>query len=273
MVLEHRNLSRMLEVATVSARLGGQRAMEEINFIKASIKKGGELATETDIRCQQIIIDRIKENYPDHGFIGEEGPNGKMFKLAPRGGELVWWVIDPIDGTINFAHRILCFTVSVAVMYQGEPIAGVIFDPATDSMFTTVKGGEAQFNTTRITASEEQLSESANLGVSSHWRGGIPAGIVELMSRTKFRNFGSVALQLAYVAKGSFIATIDSGPKLWDIAAGAFIAETAGAVVTNWQGEKIFPLELDNYNGEEFTLLAADKKVHPELLELLKMQG
>jgi len=71
MVLEQQDLSRILETAIVAARLAGQRAMEEINFIKASIKNPGELVTQADARCQQIIIDRIKENYPDHGFIAE----------------------------------------------------------------------------------------------------------------------------------------------------------------------------------------------------------
>ncbi|MEA3227258.1 MAG: inositol monophosphatase family protein, partial [Planctomycetota bacterium] len=89
----------MLETAVVAARLAGQRAMEEINYVKASVKNGTELVTEADRRCQEIIIDRIKETYPDHGFIAEEGAEGKIFKQAPRGQDELWWIIDPIDGT------------------------------------------------------------------------------------------------------------------------------------------------------------------------------
>ncbi|GAG94707.1 unnamed protein product, partial [marine sediment metagenome] len=111
----------MLETAIVAARLAGQRAMEEINFIKASLKTSSELVTRTDARCQKIIVDRIKENYPDHGFLAEEGDKGGIFKQPPRGAEHLWWVIDPIDGTNNFAHRMLLFTISVAVMYEGKP--------------------------------------------------------------------------------------------------------------------------------------------------------
>jgi myo-inositol-1(or 4)-monophosphatase len=111
MVLEQRDLSRILETAIVAARLAGQRAMEEINYIKASVKNATELVTQADARCQQIIIDRIKENYPDHGFVAEEGDEGKIFKQPPRGAELLWWVIDPIDGTNNFAHRMLFFAI------------------------------------------------------------------------------------------------------------------------------------------------------------------
>jgi len=270
MVLEQRDLSRMLETAIVAARLGGQRAMEELGFIKVSIKNDSELVTQADARCQQIIINRIKETYPDHGFIAEEGDKGKIFKQPPRGAEPLWWVIDPIDGTNNFAHRMLFFTVSIAVMYEGEPVVGVIFEPATDSMFTAVKGGEAQLNSRRITASEEMMDAFSSVGLDSHFDDGVPGWACEIMQRTRFRNLGTTALQLAYVAKGSLIATIVNRPKLWDIAAGALIVEAAGAIVSNWQGGKIFPVDLDSYEGQELRVITANKKVHAELLKLLK---
>jgi len=270
MVLEQGDLSGMLETAIVAARLGGQRAMEELSFIKVSIKNNSELVTQADAQCQQIIINRIKETYPDHGFIAEEGDEGKIFKQPPRGDELLWWVIDPIDGTNNFAHQMLFFTVSIAVMHKGEPIIGVIFEPATDSMFTAVKGGEAQLNGRRITASEETMNAFSSVGLDSHFDDGVPAWACEIMQRTRFRNLGTTALQLAYVAKGSLIATIVNRPKLWDIAAGALIAEAAGAIVSDWQGGKIFPVDLDSYQGQEFRVITANRKVHAELLKLMK---
>jgi len=270
MVLEQKDLSMILETAIVAARLAGQRAMEEINFIKVSIKNDTELITQADALCQKIIIDRIKETYPDHGFIAEEGNRGKIFKQPPRGGEMLWWAIDPIDGTNNFAHRMPLFTISVAVVYQGMPIIGAIFDPATDSMFTAVKGGEAQLNGRRIFAGEDKMDEFSSVGLDSHFDNGVPGWICEIMRRTRFRNFGTTALQLAYVANGSLIATIAFDPRLWDIAAGTVIAEAAGAIVTDWQGGKIFPLDLDGYEGRTFQLIAANKKVHPEIVELLK---
>ncbi|MGB2810057.1 MAG: inositol monophosphatase [Sedimentisphaerales bacterium] len=271
MVLEQRHISRMLETGIVAARLAGQRAMEELNFIKASLKNNkSEMVTETDARCQQIIVERIKETYPDHGFIAEEGGENKFFKQAPRGAEHIWWVIDPLDGTNNFAHRMLFFTTSIAVMHEGEPIAGVIFEPATDSMFTAVKAHEAQLNGRRITAGKEKMDKFSSVGLDSHFDNDVPGWACEIMLRTRFRNLGSTALQLAYVAKGSLIATINSCPKLWDIAAGALIAEAAGAVVSDWQGGKILPVDLDSYEGQELQVIAANKKVHTELLKLLK---
>jgi len=272
MVLEQRDLSRMLETAIVAARLAGQRAMEEINFIKASVKNATELVTQADARCQQIIIDRIKETYPDHGFIAEEGDQGKIFKQPPRAAVPIWWIIDPIDGTNNFAHRMLLFTISIAAVYEGEPIVGVIFDPATESMFTAVKGREAQLNGRRITAGKETMNKFSSVGLDSHFEcdNGVPGWAREIIKRTRFRNLGTTALQIAYVAKGSLIATIVNTPKLWDIAAGTVIAESAGAVVSNWQGEKIFPVDLDSYDGSEFQTIVANKKVHAKIVELLR---
>lgn len=272
MEFEQRHLSAMLETAIVASRLAGQRAMEEINFVKASVKNSSELVTQADGRCQKIIVDRIKENYPDHGFICEEGEQGNMFKQAPRGDEAVWWAVDPIDGTNNFAHQLPLFAISVGVLHEGEPIVGVIFEPATDSMFTAVKGGEAQLNGRHIMASDEDISEFSSVGLDSHFGSDnrAPHWVSEIVQRTRFRNLGTTALQIAYVAKGSLVATIVCTPKLWDIAAGAVIIEAAGALTTDWQGQKIFPVDLDNYDGGIFQTIVANKKVHPQIVELLK---
>lgn len=270
--LEQRYLSGILETAIVAARLAGQHAMEEINFIKATIKNAQELVTHADSQCQQIIIDRIKETYPDHGFIAEEGSQGKLFKQSPRGDRQIWWAIDPIDGTNNYAHGLLLFTISVAALYENEPIVGVIFEPATDSMFTAVKGREAQLNGRRITASQDTIDEYSSIGMDSHFEKGLPNWAIHIIKQTRYRNLGSTALQMAYVAKGSLIATIAHTPKLWDLAAGTVINEAAGAIVTDWQGGKIFPADLENYEGQPFNLLTANKKTHPQLVEIIKSQ-
>ena len=258
----------MLEAAVAAARLAGDRAMKEINTVRVSIKNKTDLVTQADTICQQIIIDRVKETYPGHGFIAEEGKDGNLFKQPPC-GQPFWWVIDPIDGTNNFAYGIFLFVVSIAVMYEGEPIVGVIFDPATESMFTATKGGHAQLNGKRIFTNDSGIDKFSNLGLDSHFDGLVPDWACKLMERTRFRNLGTTALQLAYVAKGGLIATIATSPKIWDIAAGALIAESAGAVVTNWQGGKIFPLDLNNCKAENIPILASNKKVHAELLEIL----
>jgi myo-inositol-1(or 4)-monophosphatase len=269
MKLDQNQLSTMLETAIVAARLAGQKAMEEIDFIKTSVKNGNELVTQADSKCQKIIIDRIKETFPDHGFIAEEGSEGKFFKQFPRGDEPIWWIIDPIDGTNNFAHHILLFGVSIGVMYEGNPIIGVIFEPATESMYSATKSGPAQLNGRRISVSEESIDKFSSVGLESHYENGVPNWICELMQRTRFRNLGATTIQLAYVAKGGFAATIASTPKIWDLAAGAVIAESAGAIITDWKGNKIFPVDLNGYEGQKFNLIAANPKTHPKIVELI----
>ena len=273
MVLEQQNLRQMLETAIVAARLAGQKAMEEIAYLKVSVKNNTELVTDADIQCQKIIVDRIKETYPDHGFIAEEGDQGRIFKQPPRSNEPIWWIIDPIDGTHNFAHQMLLFTISIAAMYEGEPIVGVIFEPATESMFTAVKGGQAQLNGRAIASGEEAISKFSSVGLDSHFDDGVPGWVREIMQRSRFRNLGTTALQIAYVAKGSLTGTIIACPRLWDIAAGQVIIEAAGAILTDWQGHKIFPIDLDSYEGQEFQVVTANKKVHAEIVNLILLKS
>ncbi len=270
MPLEQKDLSMMQETAEVAARLAGQRAMEESSYIKVAVKSPDQLVTQADTICQKLIIDRIKETYPDDGFIGEEGANGQMFKQPPRGSKKIWWVIDPIDGTTNFAKGMLLFTVSIAAIYEGEPVVGVIYEPATDSMFTAVKNEEARLNNRRIVVTEEGFDRFTSVGTDSYFDGGVPKWVITLMEKARLRTLGSSCLQMAYLAKGSLIGVVFVRPKIWDIAAGVRICESAGAKVTDWKGNKIFPLDLDKYEGAEFQTLGANKKVYNEMLNLLK---
>ena len=164
MVLEHRHISRMLETGIVAARLAGQRAMEEINFIKASIKSNKiEMVTETDRRCQQIIVDRIKETYPDHGFIAEEGGKEKIFKQAPRGAEPIWWVIDPLDGSRNFASQIPFFGTSISLFKEKIPIVGVVSYPFQNQLFYATKNNGAYLKDTSETQKKIHIDKKAIL--------------------------------------------------------------------------------------------------------------
>lgn len=273
MTLERSDISRLLEVAVVAARLAGQRAMEEIQYAKMSIKNGNEVVTNADPICQEIIINRIKETFPDHGFIAEEGENGQMLLQSPRTTDPIWWIIDPIDGTNNFAHGILNFTVSIAAVYQGQPIIGVVFEPATDSMFSTAKDTDAQLNSSRITTSDEILNEFASFGLDSHFTDDQIAPVIEIMQKTRFRSFGTTALQMAYVAKGSLIGTTTNCAKIWDVAAGAILIENAGGIVTDIKGNNFFPFNPEEYKANNFELLAANsKETHLKLLEMFAGQ-
>jgi myo-inositol-1(or 4)-monophosphatase len=270
MSLEQKDLSEILETAVVAARLAGQHAMEQMSYVKAVKKNENELVTQADVQCQKIIIQRIRETFPDHGFIAEEGDGGRMFKRAPLGEPAIWWAIDPIDGTNNYAHGIPVFAVSVAALSEGEPVVGVVFQPASDSMFTAVKDGEAQLDGRRIFAGEDQIGPLTSVGLDSHFENTLPPWVCEIICRSRFRNFGTTALHLAYVARGGLVAALMCTPKLWDIAAGTVIAQAAGARVTDWDGGKIFPIDLDRYDGQTFQVAAANKKTHPALLQAIR---
>jgi myo-inositol-1(or 4)-monophosphatase len=270
MTLEQTELNTMLETAVVAARLAGQRAMEEISYIRTSIKSPDQLVTQADIMCQKIIIDRIKEAFPDDGFIAEEGTGEKMFKQTPRGSKRIWWVIDPIDGTTNFAKGMLLFSVAIAAIYEGEPVVGVVYDPATDSMFTAVQNGEAFLNGRRIAVSDDGLGIFSSVGTDSFFDNGLPKWAITLMEKARSRSLGSSCLQLAYLAKGSLVGVVFVRPKIWDIAAGVLIAERAGANLSDWKGNKLFPIDLDKYEGQAFPTLGANKKTYNEILNLLK---
>jgi myo-inositol-1(or 4)-monophosphatase len=270
MGLEQTDLRAILETALVAARLAGQRAMEEISYVKTSVKGPDQLLTQADVICQKIIIERTKETFPDDGFIAEEGQSGGLLKQPPRAGRRIWWVIDPIDGTTNFAKGMLLFTVAIAAMYEGEPVVSVIYEPATDSMFTGIKAGEAQLNGRRISTSEDGFDQFSGIGTDSHFDNGVPKWVIALMERARSRTLGSSSLQMAYLAKGSLIGIVFVRPKLWDVAPGALIAECAGAIVSDWKGNKLFPVDCDKYQGEEMPTLGANKRVYPDMLNLLK---
>ncbi len=262
-------LNSMLETAIAAARLAGIEALKAQSSIQISVKNQSEVVTDADKRCQQIIIDKISARFPEDGFIGEEGANGKIFKQQPKKTEKIWWVIDPIDGTNNFVNQMPFFSISIAAMKDGFPIVGVVFEPANNSMFTAVKDGQAGLNDKPIFAKEEALGQFSSVALDSYFDKQVASWANKIMQITKFRNLGSTAMHLAYVAKGSLAAAIFSHSKLWDIAAGALIAQTAGAIISDWKGNPVFPVDLDNYNGERFRVAAANKKSHSEIIRLI----
>lgn len=269
-MLSQTDLSRMLETAIVAARLAGQRAMEELRYVARSVKEGAELVTQADPICQKIIIDRIRENYPDHGFLAEEGSDGKPLKWAPRGEEAVWWIIDPIDGTNNYANGLLCFSVSIAAFCEGRPVVAVVFDPATESMFTAVRDGDAQLNTVRITVNEEKLDKFAQFAFEGTPNAMSDQGVRAVSEKCRIRCLGSTALHLAYVARGALVGAVSVSGKLWDIAAGILLVEQAGGKISDLSGNSVCPIDPAQYDGGRYSLLATNSQRHTDLLNIFK---
>ena len=265
------DLQTLLTQAECAARLAGKEALAKMGSTQTSIKNNVELVTEADRLCQEIIIETLSEAFPQHGFVGEEGDQGRLFKQPPTGGEDLWWIIDPIDGTNNYAVGIPQFSVSIGALFEGRPVVGVIYDPSTQDLFTGTDGGETQANGRTCRVRDQQLDRFANLALDNHFGQTLPAWVGEVIVRSRFRNVGSAALHLAYVAKGGYCAMIGCTPKLWDLAAGALLAENAGAIVTDWHNQPLWPLDVRAYEGTPLPCVTATPRVHRELMDLMSL--
>jgi len=263
------NLELMVNTAIAAARCAGNHALDMIDTTRASIKNDSEMVTEADRQCQTLIIEHIQSRFPEHGFIGEEGDEGKIFKRPPPRPDGIWWVIDPIDGTNNYAHGMPHFSVSIGAMQHGFPIVGVIYDPCTDHMYTASAQDTPQDNGAPMAVSNESLNKCCSVGIDSHFGKTIPPWMYKIMTCTRFRNYGTTALHLAYIAKGGLAGTILFTPKLWDIAAGCLIAEKAGAINSDWQGNPLWPMNLETYEGGTIPSIMCNPPVHKELLTMI----
>jgi len=225
----------------VAARLAGQTALEESSFLKVSVKNNSELLTQADQRCQQIIIDQIKHSYPDHGFLAEEGEAGGIFRQPPRSGDF-WWIIDPIDGTNNYARGIPIYA-SASVYCWKRAHSGRNLRPVNG--FDVYNGqrrrGPAQFQ--KDNRSEDRIDMFSSIGIDSHFDKGVPGWISEIMTKTSSQPGLHITRDRLRSQRRTGGCGIQCTETL-DIAAGAVIAEAAGAVVTDWQGKKLFPMDL-----------------------------
>jgi len=231
-----------------------------------SISHKGEvdLVTEMDRSAQDLIKHEILLKYPGHGILAEED-------LDLRGSEGFLWIVDPLDGTTNYAHRFPIFSVSIAVAYKNEVLCGVVYNPVSEEMFKAVVGEGARLNTLPITVSETTRLDDSLLGT------GFPYNIRETTHtnldhfgefavRTQgIRRCGSAALDLCFVACGRLDAFWELNLKPWDIAAGALIVKEAGGVVTDFEGGAL------GMDGSR--VLASNGHIHSSMRQVLKGGG
>jgi len=217
------------------AREAGGLLMEYFHqHVKVEYKGDVDLVTVADRKSEALILERIRERWPTHDILGEEGG------LHAQGSDYRWYV-DPLDGTTNFAHGFPVFCVSLALEHKGKRVAGVIFDPTRDEMFVAEKGCGAYLNEQRI-----QVSKVSNLaeclvatGFPSHKRHKNPNIFFyhQITLRTHgVRRAGSAALDLCSVACGRFDGFWEFNLNPWDTAAGVLIVEEAGGRVTDFHG-------------------------------------
>ena len=221
--------------------------------------------TPIDLQSEAYLIREIRTRYPDHRILTEEqGSFGHQEENA--------WIIDPLDGTVNYVHGVPIFSVSIAFAQKGRLLLGVVFDPMRDECFTAERGQGAWLNGHPIHVGAEQTLGSSLLVT------GFPYDIRtnpennldnyrQFSLRTQgVRRLGSAALDLGYVAAGRFDGYWEIGIKPWDIAAGGLVAEEAGATVTDVRGRA-------DYLLPPCSVLAANASLHPQMLKVLNEVG
>jgi fructose-1,6-bisphosphatase/inositol monophosphatase family enzyme len=256
-------LAFSLEIAARAGRLLMERyeRVEQVDY-----KSARDVVTEVDHMSEAMIIEAIRRSWPGDAIVAEESGEhaGTSAESLGRGRT---WVIDPLDGTINYANGIPVFCVSVGLVVDGRPAVGVVHDPTRLETFSAAAGGPARLDGRPVTTSDkERLSDfvvSLALGGRSV---ATRARNVRKAIRVS-RSMGSAALALAYVANGRFDAFVQQGGlSSWDIAAAGLIAERAGATVSDLSGGSWFDLAR---RPRSIGLVAAPRAHHAALLGLV----
>ena len=212
------------------------RDFGEVEQLQVSRKGPADFVTNADLRAEKILISELQRARPAFGILAEE--SGLISGEDPRNR----WIIDPLDGTLNFMHGLPHFAISIGLERAGEIVAGVIYNPVTDDCFVGEKGQGAFLNNRRLRVSGRRILQEAVLatGIPFHGRSG-HADFLREMSQIMpqvagVRRFGAAALDLAYVAAGRFDGFWETGLQPWDIAAGIVIVREAGGFVTECDG-------------------------------------
>jgi myo-inositol-1(or 4)-monophosphatase len=255
-------IEELLHVAKESALIAGKILLEGYGTSFKIMNKEGKnnLVTEYDFKAEKAIIENIKKYYPDHIFLAEE--SGK----TGTNTETVRWIIDPLDGTVNFAHSMPIFSVSIAAEYQGEILCGVIYQPVLNELFYASKGNGAFMNDIKISVSENPDFESAFLvtgfpyNVNTNPHNCIDHFVSIIQRGIPIRRLGSAAVDMAYVACGRFDGFWEINLNPWDVAAGIIIVEEAGGKVTQYDLEKykIFDDSILVTNGLIHNIISVD---------------
>jgi len=259
------DLELVKRVGIAAAYKGQSVLLSHYSGGKSKIDKKGpiDLVTQADTESEKIIIGTIKNAFPDHTVLAEESGLNK-------GESDHKWIVDPLDGTTNFAHRLSLFAISIAFVLSGDTVVAIVLSPITGELFTAVKGKGAELNGSPINVSTAQ-TVSESLLVT-----GFPYDLMDsfnpLMTRFSnclkasqgVRRLGSAAIDLCFVACGRFDGFWEQNLKPWDTAAGELIAREAGATVTDFSNKPF-----DIYKNE---ILATNGNVHKEMLLLLALK-
>jgi myo-inositol-1(or 4)-monophosphatase len=253
----------MLNFAIETARDAGQILLEKFGRnIKVSKKGDIDLVTEADLASEALIIERIKSYYPKHSILAEEAGAAVII-----GGDNTWkWIIDPLDGTTNYAHGYPCFCVTLGLEHDGEIVLAVTFDPTRNELFSAEHGRGASLNNKPIRVSEtEDIADGlivTGFPYDFKNREDFARHLTQFLLKSRgVRRDGSAAIDMAYVACGRFDGFWEEGLNPWDMAAGVLLIEEAGGQVTG-------------YNGSKFSIysppiVASNGHIHQHMLDIL----
>ncbi|PTM94377.1 inositol monophosphatase family protein [Mycoplana dimorpha] len=231
--------SALLNVMVQAAFKAGKslaRDFGEVQNLQVSLKGPGDYVSQADRKAEKLIRDELLKARPTYGFLGEESEEIKGTDGAHR------WIVDPLDGTTNFLHGIPFFASSIALERNGEIVAAVVLNPATDELYTAEKGGGAFLNDRRLrVAARKELSDSViACGVPHLGRGNHGKFLIELRhvmgEAAGIRRMGAASLDLAYVAAGRFDGYWERDLSAWDMAAGILLVREAGGFVSDLDG-------------------------------------
>lgn len=258
-----------LDTAVALARSAGDILKHYTGREKQVQFKGrANLVTVADKESEQVIIRGIRERYPGHAILAEE--SGALVAVQPAAGN-VRWIIDPLDGTTNFAHGYPFYCVSIGVEDNGQIVCGAVYDPVRDEMFSAARGKGAYCNGVRLQVSDtERLSDALLItGFPYNFRDRLDTVIRQfrafLVEARAVRRGGSAALDLCYLAAGRLDGFWELELQPWDTAAGQVIAEEAGARITNFSGApfSVFMNEI----------LVSNRRLHDEMLAVVNASG
>ena len=230
-----------LNVCVDAAKAGGEVLRKWAGKFNAQEKGPRDLVTEADLESQQVIREILISNFPHHQFLGEEDTEADVAELLRSE---YCWVVDPLDGTANYVHQLQTYAVSIALVNNGKPVVGVIYDPVMDHCYAAERGSGATCNGDRIAVSDCNQMDQAMIAASfsahvSAESSEIVRFLEVLMRCQALRRLGSAALNLCYLAAGQLDGYWATSVNAWDVAAGLLIVEEAGGVVTALDGGEI----------------------------------
>ena len=237
------NLNIMIKAAEKASKIL-IRDFGEIENLQVSKKGPADFVTNSDLKTEKIIIDELKKAKPQYSILSEE------HGIENNKDKNNFWIIDPIDGTVNFLHGIPHFAISIALKSKNEIVSGLIFDPIKNEMFYAEKNNGAFFNNHRIRVSKKNEINNCLF---------VTGGIIKKEYNIPYRKSGCAALDMAYVAAGRYDGYFQHDLNLWDIAAGILLVEEAGGIIN----------EINLSIHKNIKIIASSPDINTKLLEKL----